>query len=56
MAIREAACDLIGYINRSPSPYHAVAEAIKVLHNVGYKRLEESADWSLAPGLSLIHI
>lgn len=50
MAIREAACDLIKYINRSPSPYHAVAEAIQILKKAGYKRLEESADWNLVPG------
>ena len=50
MAVREAAVDLINYINRSPSPYHAVAEAIKVLKKVGYQRLDESADWKLAPG------
>ena len=50
MAIREAACDLINYINRSPSPYHAVAEAIQILKKVGYQRLDEAADWNLAPG------
>lgn len=50
MAVREAAVDLINYINRSPSPYHAVAEAIKVLKKVGYQRLDESADWKLTPG------
>ena len=49
-AIREAACDLIGYINRSPSPYHAVAEAVKVLKSSGYKRLEEQGEWDLVAG------
>ena len=50
MAIREAACDLISYINKSPSPYHAVAEAITLLKGAGYQRLEETSNWNLAPG------
>ena len=48
-AVREAACDLINYINCSPSPYHAVAEAVKVLKSSGFQRLEERGDWNLAP-------
>ena len=50
MAIREAALDLISFINSSPSPYHAVAEAVKQLSSAGFKRLDESADWQLSPG------
>lgn len=50
MVMREAAHDLIGYINRSPSPYHAVADAVSQLRAAGYTRLEESAKWDLSPG------
>eukprot|EP00116_Pleurobrachia_bachei_P000827 sb/3461089/ len=50
IAVREAATDLLHYINHSPSPYHAVSEAVKVLRKSGYTRLEEHKEWSLKPG------
>ena len=42
--------DLLSFIDRSPTPYHAVVEATARLEAAGYSRLDESALWSLSPG------
>jgi len=42
--------DLLAFIDRSPTPYHAVAEAVDRLERTGFTRLEESESWSLEPG------
>lgn len=42
--------DLLSFIDRSPTPYHAVAETASRLEDAGYAPLEESEPWSLAPG------
>jgi aspartyl aminopeptidase len=42
--------DLLHFIDRSPTPYHAVAEVRTRLEAAGYARLEEAEVWSLAPG------
>ena len=42
--------DLVSFIDRSPTPYHAVAEACLRLEGVGYSRLEEAEVWSLSAG------
>ncbi len=42
--------DLLEFIDRSPTPYHAVAEAVRRLEAAGFSRLEEGDVWSLAPG------
>ncbi|HKK53747.1 MAG TPA: M18 family aminopeptidase [Myxococcota bacterium] len=42
--------DLIRFIDRSPTPYHAVAESCERLEAAGFERLEESASWALEPG------
>jgi len=42
--------DLIRFIDRSPTPYHAVAEACSRLEAVGSTRLDERELWSLSPG------
>ncbi|MFP6624395.1 MAG: M18 family aminopeptidase [Myxococcota bacterium] len=42
--------DLIRYIDRSPTPYHAVAETSARLRAAGYQQLAEDAVWELAPG------
>ncbi len=44
--------DLIRFLNKSPSPYHAVEEASLRLSEAGIPALEETALWSLAPGKS----
>lgn len=42
--------ELLGYIDASPSPWHAVAEAVEMLEARGFRRLEEDQRWELAPG------
>jgi len=46
----EVARDLCGYIDASPTPYHAVAETARRLRAAGFTALEESDDWRLGPG------
>ena len=46
-----AARDLAAFINASPSPFHAVAEAARRLEAAGFSRLSErDALWAVAPG------
>jgi aspartyl aminopeptidase len=45
-----AARDLLDYIERSPSPFHAVQESARRLEDAGFKRLYEADAWQLAPG------
>jgi len=47
---RTAALELIDFIDASPSPWHAVANAEALLQKNGYTRLEEDARWQLAAG------
>ncbi|HEY5656293.1 MAG TPA: M18 family aminopeptidase [Myxococcota bacterium] len=42
--------DLLDYIDRSPTPYHAVAESVRRLDAAGFQELDEAQAWSLAPG------
>ncbi len=42
--------DLLGFIDRSPTPYHAVAQVRARLEAAGFSRLEESESWSLSAG------
>lgn len=42
----EPARDLIGYLDASPSPYHAVATAAGWLDRAGFARQDERAAWS----------
>jgi aspartyl aminopeptidase len=49
-AARELANDLIGFIDASPSPWHAVASAEARLLANGFTRLEEGERWQLAAG------
>jgi aspartyl aminopeptidase len=42
--------DLLSYIDRSPTPYHAVAESVRRLEAAGYHRLEEADLWGLDSG------
>ena len=46
----DAVADLLAYIDRSPTPYHAVAETTRRLRGAGYEEAAESALWQLAPG------
>ena len=42
--------DLLSFIDRSPTPYHAVAESIGRLRAAGYRAIREDEVWDLAPG------
>ncbi len=46
----DAARDLLRFIDRSPTPYHAVAEAGRRLAVAGFTPLEEASEWELSPG------
>ncbi|MFB6259670.1 MAG: M18 family aminopeptidase, partial [Thiohalorhabdaceae bacterium] len=47
---RATAQDLLAYIDASPSPWHAVANAAAQLEGRGYRRLAEDEPWQLEPG------
>jgi len=49
MSVFERAQALCQFIDRSPSPFHAVAEVARRLKLAGFTRLEESASWADAP-------
>ncbi len=46
----EPVADLLGFIDRSPTPYHAVAEVVRRLEAAEFRALAEGDEWSLAPG------
>jgi aspartyl aminopeptidase len=46
----DSAADLLAFIDRSPSPYHAVAESVRRLEAVGFRSASETDVWELSPG------
>jgi aspartyl aminopeptidase len=48
--MRDPVADLLAFIDRSPTPYHAVAESERRLAEVGFERLEETDVWDVSPG------
>ena len=42
--------DLLAFIDRSPTPYHAVAEGVRRLEAAGFVRLSERDVWDHGPG------
>jgi aspartyl aminopeptidase len=46
----DVVADLLTYIDRSPTPYHAVAETAARLEAAGFTRLEEADLWRHEPG------
>lgn len=42
--------NLFEFIQKSPTPWHAVETATARLESAGYERLEEAQPWALAPG------
>ena len=46
----EHVADLLAFIDRSPTPYHAVAESVHRLAQEGYRQLSEVDAWQLEPG------
>uniref|UniRef100_A0A2C9K4Q3 Aspartyl aminopeptidase n=1 Tax=Biomphalaria glabrata TaxID=6526 RepID=A0A2C9K4Q3_BIOGL len=47
--VLSTAKDFLSFINKSPSPYHAVDEVRKGLVSNGFKELRESENWKIAP-------
>lgn len=42
--------DLLAFLDASPSPYHAVAEAVRRLEAAGFRGLREGDAWEIADG------
>ena len=42
--------ELLSFISRSPTAFHAVENTAKLLADAGFEELYETEDWSLAPG------
>ena len=49
-AMQDSVADLLAFIDRSPTPYHAVAESVRRLEAAGYREALEVDAWELAPG------
>jgi aspartyl aminopeptidase len=47
---REVALDLIQFIDASPSPYHAAAEALRRLTGAGFTEVAQTQAWPSGPG------
>src|SRR5262245_43861419 len=47
---RDRALDLIAFIDKSPTPYHAVKETIRRPEKLKFSRLDEGETWKLRPG------
>ena len=41
---------LLGFLDASPTPYHATANMAGMLENAGFEKLDETAEWSLERG------
>jgi aspartyl aminopeptidase len=48
--MKDLVADLLAFIDRSPSPYHAVRETERRLRAADYTRINEVDVWELAPG------
>jgi aspartyl aminopeptidase len=48
--MNDAVADLLGFIDRSPTPYHAVAETTRRLAAAGFREMLETEIWDLSPG------
>jgi aspartyl aminopeptidase len=48
--VLDAARDLLGFIDASPSPFHAVAEAARRLDEADFVEVREAESWPTAPG------
>ncbi len=46
----DAVADLLSFIDRSPTPYHAVAEAVRRLEAAGWSVASAADGWELSPG------
>lgn len=49
-AMTDLVADLLAFVDRGPTPYHAVAECIRRLGAAGFQSLAEDEVWDLGPG------
>ena len=49
-AMQDSVADLLAFIDRSPTPYHAVAESVRRLEAGGYREAQDVDAWELGPG------
>ena len=50
MGMPDLVQDLLGFVDRSPTPYHAVAESAVRLEAAGFSRISEGELWDHGPG------
>jgi len=48
--VQDAVGDLLAFLDRSPTPYHAVAESVRRLEAGGWREAQEVDVWELGPG------
>jgi aspartyl aminopeptidase len=48
--VGDEAAGLVGFLNASPTPFHAVAESVACLRAAGFQELSERQPWAVAPG------
>ena len=51
---RETALDLIDFLDASPSPYHAVDEALRRLTAAGFTEVAQAEDWPSGHGRHVV--
>jgi aspartyl aminopeptidase len=51
---RDTALDLIRFLDASPSPYHAAAEARRRLGEAGFTEVDPAAEWPAGPGRYIV--
>ncbi|GAA1349913.1 M18 family aminopeptidase [Falsarthrobacter nasiphocae] len=54
MSAHDHAQDLARFVTASPSSYHAAAEAVRRLAAAGFRELDETKVWDLAPGAYVV--
>lgn len=48
--MKHIVADFMDYVEKSPTAFHAVANAAEMLEAVGFSRLQENVAWGLVPG------
>jgi aspartyl aminopeptidase len=49
-AMQDAVADLLAFLDRSPTPFHAVAESVRRLEAAGWREARDTDAWEFAPG------